>query len=128
MKKLTLLLSLIFAVTLSSPSYAEWKKVTEFDGDTYYVDFDRIRKHGGYVYWWELVDNLKPDKNGHFSGILYYQGDCRLFRYNGLTGSWYREPMGRGKSVSTRTPQNTEWYYPKPNTIAERRLKAVCKH
>jgi len=30
--------------------------------NTTYVDFERIRKHGGYVYWWDLLDRLKPTK------------------------------------------------------------------
>ena len=57
MRKLILILSLIFTVTLSSPSYAEWTKVDEgVDGDTYYVDFKRIRQHDGFVYFWDLTD------------------------------------------------------------------------
>jgi len=45
MKKITLLLStLVFSLTVfSSTSYAEWTEVSEnVDGDTYYVDFERI--------------------------------------------------------------------------------------
>ena len=60
MKTLTILLAIIFTVMFSSPSFADWKKVSEnVDGDTYYVDFERIRKHGGYVYFWDLQDK-KP--------------------------------------------------------------------
>jgi len=60
MKKITLLLTtLVFSLTMmfASTSYAEWTEVSEgVDGDTYYVDFERIRKHGGYVYFWYLID------------------------------------------------------------------------
>ncbi len=65
MKKLTLIFILLFTVLLSAPSYAKWTEVSEsVDGDTYYVDFERIRKHGGYVYFWRLGDLRKPDKDG----------------------------------------------------------------
>jgi len=60
MKKLILIL-LFSTVMFSSPSYAEWTKVNkDADGNTNYVDFERIRKHVGYVYYWELSDYLKP--------------------------------------------------------------------
>ena len=51
MKTLSLIHTLTFTVMFPSPSFAEWKKVEEnMGGDTFYVDFDRIRKHDGYVY------------------------------------------------------------------------------
>ena len=58
----------------SSPSYSKWTMVSEGidssnSGDTFYVDFERIRKHGGYVYWWDLTDFLKP-KEGILSETL----------------------------------------------------------
>ena len=54
MRKLTVLLTtLVFSLTMfASRSYAEWTKVGEIpDGTTFYVDFERIRKHDGYVYF-----------------------------------------------------------------------------
>ena len=44
---------------LSAPSYAKWTKVGEnVYGSTFYVDFERIRKGDGYVYFWGLNDYL----------------------------------------------------------------------
>jgi hypothetical protein len=68
MKKTTLL-ALLFTLMFSSPSYAEWTKVTESkDGNTFYVDFERIRKHDGFVYFWDFIDRLKPSPKGILSG------------------------------------------------------------
>jgi hypothetical protein len=68
MKTLTLILALILSVMFSSPSFADWKKVGEnVIGDTFYVDFDRMRKHGGFVYFWYLTDYLEPTKYGNLS-------------------------------------------------------------
>ena len=54
MKKLTLIFTLLFStVMFSSTSSAEWTEIGENVGrDTYYVDFERIRKVDGYVYFW----------------------------------------------------------------------------
>ena len=119
----------MFTVTLSSPSYAEWTKVGE-NGieNTVHVDFERIRKLDGYVYFWMLIDYLKPfnGKNGTMlSGKVYNQGDCKLFRYRNLSLSFHKEPMGRDVGVANN-PKNPEWQYPPPNSIIETTLKTVC--
>ena len=128
MKKLTFLLALIFSVTFSSTSFAGWTKVSEgVDGTTFYVDFDRIRKHGGYVYFWYLDDYLKPDKYGILSGKQYKQGDCKLFRFKSLSYSFHKEPMGGGTGDSI-SPKNPEWKYPSPNSPIDTVLKSVCAY
>ena len=73
MKKLFLIFTLLFSTLMfSTPSYAEWTKVgSNVEGDVFYVDFDRIRKHEGYVYFWELIDYLKPTKFGDLSNKNY---------------------------------------------------------
>ena len=84
MKKLLFLSTLIFTVMFSSTSFADWTKVLKgVEGNTCYVDFYRIRKHGGYVYWWELVEYLKPNKYGSLSGKIYI--DKVTVNYFGLS-------------------------------------------
>ena len=127
MRKLTILFILLFStVMFSSPSYAEWTKVgTSVDGDALYVDFERIRKHGGYVYWWRLSDYLKPNSLGDLSVKVYQQGDCKLFRYKSLSYSWHKEPMGGGTGLIDNRPDK-EWGYPPPKSTSEFLLKSVC--
>jgi len=128
MRKFTLLLTtLIFSLTMmfASTSYAEWTKVSkDVEGQTYYVDFARIRKVDGYVYFWRLGDYLKPDKDGDFSEKTYTQGDCKLFRFKYLSGSFHKEPMGVGTGKSVTPPD--KWSYPSPNSSGETVLKKVC--
>ena len=128
MRKITL--TLIFTVVFSSTSFADWTKVgSNSDGKTYYVDFERIRKHDGYVYWWELVDFLKPDKWGDLSSKAYTQGDCKLFRVKNLSFSFHKEPMGEGRGeTATPTGKNKDWIYPTPNSSFEIVLKEVCEY
>ena len=129
MKILTLILALTFTVMFPSPSFAEWKRVSEnVDGTTFYVDFERIRKHGGYVYFWILSDYLKPDKYGDLSAKVYYQGDCELFRFKNLSYSFHKEPMGGGTSSTSSNKPEKEWRYPPPNSANEVVLKSVCAY
>jgi hypothetical protein len=127
MKKLLLIFTLLFStVIFSSPSHAKWTKVGEgVSGMTYYVDFESMKKHGGYITYWVLRDYLKPDKFENLSGTTYYQGDCKLFRYKSLSGSFHKEPMGGGNSVNY-SPKNPEWKYPPSNSVIEQILKSCC--
>ena len=128
MKKLTFLTTLILTVMFSSTSFGEWTNVGKnVKGTTYYVDFERIRKHDGYVYWWDLGDYLKPDKWGTLSGKVYNQGDCKLFRFKALNYSHHKEPMGKGIGDS-KSPKNPEWKYPHPNSSSEIILKRICRY
>ena len=127
MHRVTLILTFLFSLMFSSPSYSEWTKITEggASGNTHYVDFERIRKVDGYVYYWVLTDLLKPDENGTLSGKAYVQGDCKLFRVKGLSFYSQKEPMGGGTGDSYN-PENPEWDYPPPNSSMEIALKSVC--
>ncbi len=111
----------------SSLSYAGWTKIgTSEHGNTFYVDFERIRKHEGYVYWWELTDYLKPNEIGRLSAIVYIQGDCKRLRYKFLSDSYHDKPMGGGKRMSSSNIPDKEWRYPSPNSVSEFVQKSVC--
>ena len=126
MKTLLTIITLLFTVMFSSPSYAEWYKVAEnTSGDEFYMDLERIRKHDGYVYAWFLYDYLKP-RDGILSVEIYMQVDCNLLRNKELKFSAYTEPMGSGTSKFTFTPQN-DWDYPSPGSSIERMLNLICK-
>jgi len=126
MKPLLTIFTLVFTMMFSSTSFADWTKVTEnVNGDTYYVDFERMRKVDGFVYYWTLVDFLKP-RNGDLSVKSYNQGDCKQFRYKILSAFLHKEPMGGGRSSYSDNPKNPQWEYPPPKTRIEIILKVVC--
>ena len=128
MKKLILILLMTFTVTLLSPSYAKWTKVTEgVDGDTYYVDFERIRKHGGFVFYWVLSDYIKTTPYGDLSTKVYSHGDCKLFQEKILSFSFHKEPMGGGNGdIQKPVKEYQGWQNPLPNSVNENILKRVC--
>ena len=129
MKNLLIIFTLLFStVFFSSPSYAEWTKVDEgASGDTYYVDFERIQKHGGFIYFWYIRDYLNPETNGDLSGKEYRQGDCKLFRYKILSSSFHKEPMGGGTSFPHPFFLIEDWKST-GNSIDGTILKSVCSH
>ena len=129
MKKLILIITLLVSIVMfSSPSYSEWTKLSKnMMGNIFYVDFERLRKNSGYVYWWDMVDYLKITDQGILSHKQYRQGDCKLFRYKVLDYIFYKEPMGGGKPISVKPHgEYKDWQYPPPNSSMEDVLKAVC--
>ena len=133
MKYLLLITTLTTSLMFSAGSWAEWTEVVEgAAGDKYYVDLDRMREHGGYVYYWTLQDYIKPDKYGDYSDMFHKEGDCKRLRARALSLTSYKQPMGGGKgedntSSSTAAGDST-WKYPRPGTVAEALLEAVCAH
>jgi hypothetical protein len=125
MKSLLLIFTLLFSTLMfSAPSFAKWEQVTEtVNGNTFYIDFERTKKQGGYVYFWVLGDYLKPEE-GVLSYKNYRQGNCKLFRHKILSWSFHKEPMGGGTGQSITT--NPVLTYPSPNSVGEIVLKAVC--
>ena len=124
MKKLLILL---FSILISLNSYGDW----EFFGvnknnTTFYINFEKIKKIDGYIYYWTLSDLLKPDKDGDFSYSGYYQGDCSFYRIMTLSEFYYKQPMGEGK-VTTNT-QNPKWQYPPPESMHIHMLKKICDY
>jgi len=55
MKKITLLLVIIFTFLFSTTSWGDWNFVVgDMNGNKSYYDKDRVRKSGKYLYFWEL--------------------------------------------------------------------------
>ena len=126
MKNLLTISVLLTALMFSSTSHAEWTWVAEgTNGNTYYVDLERIRKNDGYIYFWTLLDLLKPTKvGGDLSAKIYRQGDCKNFRYKSLSYVYHKKRMGRGRNEVDNTPE--DWNYPPPDSVVEHVLKTVC--
>jgi hypothetical protein len=111
---------------ISSSTYAEWTKTgSNTKATNHYTDFDRIKKRGDYVYFWQLRDYLNPTKYGILSSKIYNQGDCKLFRYKILSTVFHKQPMGRGW-WRTSPQKKPKWKYPSPKSIEEVNLKSVC--
>ena len=93
----------------SSPSYSNWTKVEGgSSGTTIFIDFDSIKKVDGLIYFWELIDYLKPNPFGYFSGKAYKELDCKLMRFKYLSMSHHKAQMGKDVG-KIRNPKNPKW-------------------
>ena len=132
MRKLLLILfTLLFSTLMfSSTSFADWKKITgDVRGNTYYVDFKNLKEHGGYVYFWVLKDYLKPDESGEMSGKKYMLVDCKILRFQNLSFSFHKEPMGKGTGDVQRPVKESQgWKYAAPDTQYGVVLNSVCAY
>ena len=126
-KQIFISLLLFSAATYSSSSLAGWENVGEnISGDNYYIDFKKIKKNNGYVYYWVLRDYLKPDKWNDMSSKTLYEADCNTpIKDRKIYSTYHVQPMGNGKP-STISPDKSDWYYPSPDSMAEFMLETVC--
>ena len=128
MKYILAVLVMTFSMQFSAGSWAEWTEVSEgAKGNKYYVDFDRIRKVNGLVYYWMLRDRLEPGEYGSLSTKLYNKADCETMREMRLSFSTYKLPMAEGTAAGPFTP-DPEWMYAPPDSVLEDILEAVCAH
>jgi hypothetical protein len=97
--------------------------VTQRVSGVSYLDFERIKKHKGHIYYWDMVDFLKPQQE-FLSVRTYNQGDCKLFQYKVLSISPHKEPMGGGTGEPFTPP--VKWMSPPSESISEIHLKQVC--
>ena len=59
MKRSVLALTLLVSFLFPTTGTAEWVKVSEsVHGNKFYID-SKIRKHGGFIYFWPLADYPK---------------------------------------------------------------------
>ena len=126
MKKLTILLVIIFSFLFSTTSWGEWELGSKsVVGNKFYYDKDRVRKSGKYIYFWTLIDFLKPIE-GDLSLTSYIQLDCSILRYKDLKETIYKKSMGEGEITSDGTPPD-EWKYPKPESTSEGLFNKICE-
>jgi len=129
MKKLSTYLFLIF-FSFSAPSFGDykWKKIGKNTaGDVAYVDLSSIKKVGNKVYYFDLLDYVKPTDLGHLSGRTYKEVNCLDLSYRFLKDFYYLEPMGNGK-VDLINDKKSEWYNNKKGSLGERLRKFVCNY
>jgi hypothetical protein len=127
MKKITLLLIIIFTFLFSTTSWGDWSYVSEnMNGRKFYYDKDRVRKNGKYLYFWMMIDYIKPTSFGDLSHTKYVQLDCSIFRFKDLKITSYENSKGEGKIIMDFTPKD-EWEYPYPDSSLEVLFNKICE-
>ena len=79
-KKITLLLVIIFTFLFSNSIWGDWSYVVESDiCKKYYYDKDRVRESEKYIYFWLLIDFETPNEPRILSKTSYIEVDCLIF-------------------------------------------------
>jgi len=111
----------------SFSSLSEWTKVAEsVNGNEFYLDFDGMKKNSGNVFIWGIDNYLKPDNDDTLSEKKYMEVDCEEFKSKYLSGTFYSLPMGEGTPQDISINNLKEWQYPRPESVHEEILKAIC--
>jgi len=106
----------------------KWVRIVRSSsGNIQFLDINKIKQEAGYVYFFNLLNLAKADKDGDLSYISYRQGDCRSFRVKGLGYSFHKKRNGAGKQrLDRRVDKN--WKYPRPKSSDGLMLKFVCDY
>ena len=121
MKTKLLTISLLL---FSSQVFAGWTQIAEnVEGTIFYLDFDRIKKHNGYTYYYMLGDYLTPQV-GDLSVQYYRQVDCKSYRYREISFVFYKQSMGKGASKEDN--KMGDWKTSSKNTINYIASEIIC--
>jgi len=126
MKKITILLVIIFSFLFSSTCWGEWTKVVSSgNGDDFYVDREKIKKRGNYVYLWMLIDMIEPNEGGTMSQIRYVKLDCVNKQLIWLKVRTFNVPMAEG--VLSNESHKKLWEPIGPKTVYEFIREKSCQ-
>ena len=71
----------IFSVANCFAEY-NWKKIgSNTSGDVSYVDLTSIKKVGNNVFYFRLMDYIKPSDQGDLSSKVYFEVNCLDLSY-----------------------------------------------
>jgi hypothetical protein len=113
-------------VSLLFPSvgWGGWQHVT----DVYYVDFDRIRVHNRYVYFYQMTPesgSLSSIDFNYLSKTAYIKLDCINLRYKIMEYGFYSGQMTIGETFVYNMPDKP-WTPATPNSHGELVFVTVC--
>ena len=95
--KITFSIIILFSsILFSSYSFGDWKLISTFKGDEFYVDISTLKKYGTSTFVWKLNNYLKPNSGGYLSDVSYVECDCNVFREKDLQIIFYKKHFGKG--------------------------------
>ena len=128
MKKLTILLLLMVTTSV----FAEWTKVTSSKGgeNTFYIDFETIKRKGNKVKMWDLYDfkTVKESEGGkrYLSSLMLHEYDCEEETVTLLDLHGYSGNIKTGDNVFSITNIKDEAKSIRPDTIESIFYKIAC--
>ena len=116
----------IFSVANCFAEY-NWKKIgSNIDGDVSYVDLSSIKKVGNNIFYFNLMDYIKPTNQGDLSAKNYFEVNCLDLSFRYIKDFYYKEPMGNGEY--TIFDEIGEWENNTKGSIGEDAREFVCNY
>ena len=91
-----------------------------------YVDLTSIKKVGNNVFYFRLMDYIKPSDQGDLSSKVYFEVNCLDLSYRYIKDFYYKEPMGNGEY--TIFDEIGEWEITTQGSIGDKVRKFVCNY
>lgn len=106
----------------------DWKKVTTgSNGYVFYINLLSIEERDRKVYFWQLIDYIKPDEYGDLSAKIYIESDCVNLRYKWIAFSYHKKPMGMDSAIKKKPTKNLSfWQSALPHSTSKAILDYVC--
>ena len=124
------LLNITFFFFFTFSLNAKWEKVTEgFNGQGFYVDIEKIQENDNFIYFWQLIDYLKPDEYGDLSARIFIEANCKNFSFRWLYLAYHKEAMGADQArVVQASKVVSKWQSPYSETTSKAVLEYVCNY
>lgn len=127
---------LLFTFMFVSTSYAEWNwfQSGQTEVATFYIDYDKVRKVGNHVYFYELRDHVEPvrlpaiENSGIFSIIIYSKVTCDTNMRLILQIQNYQLAMGKGELVLTPKGYLSNKWEPYDDNYGKSLTRNLCEN
>lgn len=110
----------------ASAAHAAWEHVSKDSDKVIYMDKATAERNANFIKTPVLFDYVERRKQGHLSMRLDTEYDCAIPRERDVGVTLYAENMGKGKVISTSTPQDP-WKPVKAGSLGEKIYTAACK-
>ena len=111
-----------FTVFVFSNAFAaDWQKVDELDGKSFYVDIANIKKQDEFVYYSELID-FEEAIYGALSRISTFKANCATMEQANISITSYTGQMGKYIIINEAKNDGTRFIKEPQSTT----LKFVC--
>ena len=129
MNKIFILTTLVFfKITFISAVQVHWQKITiGSNGYVFYINLLNIKEIQNKVYFWQLIDYLRPDEYGDMSAKIYIESDCINLKYKWLSFSYHKESMAKDIAIQNKPSKNlSHWQTASPSSTSASVLEYVC--
>ena len=125
----TLVISIFLFIFSTTNCFADfnWKKIgSTTSGHVSYVDLSSIKKVDNNVFFFRLMDYVKPTNQGDLSSKIYFEVNCLDLSFRYIKDFYYKEPMGNGEYRIF--DEIGEWENNTKGSIGETTREFVCNY